>query len=696
MIANIIRNAKKYSATGDPYYSAVSLMLSMDGTDGSTTFTDSGPNALAVTATSVTISTTQSKYGGASASFNGTSSSLDVAAGITLGTSDFTLEGWIYLTSLPPNTIFNAGTIIDLRNTDTNDSMFFGITPSGSIYIYVINGNKIQSANGAIAINTWYHVAVVRKNSSTAMYLNGTQVSSSWADTTNYPAVTGRSFRIGKSVFVGYPSYLNGYIDDFRISRFARYVSNFTPPTAALPTTASSTVADPYYNYTSLLLHMDGANASTNFADSGPSALTVTAVGNAQISTSQSKYGGASGYFDGSGDYVSIPSSSLFAFGSGDFTIEFWLKTTDTAGGLLNLTGGTTGYWQLSLYNGSLYWQTTRDTTNLHIISATSVLDGAWHHIAVTRQGTTNRVYFDGSQAASATDSTNYSGSGGSLFIGRDSAGSDLNAYIDDLRITKYARYTSAFTPPAAALPDIYNPNTTLPVTGAALWLDASQQNTLFTDAGTTPVTTSGQSVYQWNDLSGNNRHAIQATSGNRPTWVPPASGQNGLGAVKILGATSNQSLSATVPASIWNNPFSVFFVFVNTATNSSKDVFIQGAAGTGGYRSVWISNASPSKVAWSQFASVLNMANTANPQAYAISLSSDAQSTSAINAITNSTSYSGTVSHISISSNTLYLGGLGTPADYTLCEMAIFPSQLTSGQLTSLNNYAKAKWGTP
>jgi hypothetical protein len=68
--------------------------------------------------------------------------------------------------------------------------------------------------------------------------------------------------------------------------------------------------------------------------------------------------------------------------------------------------------------------------------------------------------------------------------------------------------------------------------------LDASQQNTLFTDAGTTPVTTSGQSVYQWNDLSGNNRHAIQATSGNRPTWTPPASGQNGLGAMSFNGSS--------------------------------------------------------------------------------------------------------------------------------------------------------------
>ena len=317
---------------------------------------------------------------------------------------------------------------------------------------------------------------------------------------------------------------------------------------------------------------MDGANASTNFVDSGPNALAVTAVGNAQVSTAQSKYGGASGYFDGTGDYVSIPNSSLFAFGSGDFTIEFWLKTTDTAGGLLNLTGGTTGYWQLSLYNGSLYWQTTRDTTNLHIISATSVLDGAWHHIAVTRQGTTNRVYFDGSQAASATDSTNYSGSGGSLFIGRDSAGSDLNAYIDDLRISRFARYVSNFTPPAAALPDIYNPNTSLPVSGAALWLAGDDSSTLYTDAGSSAVTKSGDLVYQWSDKSGNSRNATQATSGNRPTWVAPANARNNLGAVGFDGTSQFLNLASDP---IGANDYTIEFWMKQEATTASYWVIL-------------------------------------------------------------------------------------------------------------------------
>ena len=67
------------------------------------------------------------------------------------------------------------------------------------------------------------------------------------------------------------------------------------------------TGGDPYYSAVSLLLPMDGTNGSTTFTDSSLNGLTVTAVGNAQISTTQSKYGGASGYFDGTGDYCQFP-----------------------------------------------------------------------------------------------------------------------------------------------------------------------------------------------------------------------------------------------------------------------------------------------------------------------------------------------------------------------------------------------------
>jgi hypothetical protein len=88
---------------------------------------------------------------------------------------------------------------------------------------------------------------------------------------------------------------------------------------------------DPVFNNVSLLLHGNGTNGSTTITDNSPSPKTVTAVGNAQISTAQSKFGGASIAFDGSGDYLTVLNSSQFNFGVDDFTIEAWFYRTSTA-----------------------------------------------------------------------------------------------------------------------------------------------------------------------------------------------------------------------------------------------------------------------------------------------------------------------------------------------------------------------------
>jgi hypothetical protein len=118
-------------------------------------------------------------------------------------------------------------------------------------------------------------------------------------------------------------------------------------------------------------------------------------------------------------------------------------------------------------------------------------------------------------------------------FVDSQSSTFAYNGKVDDVRITKTAR---TITVPTAAFPDLYNPYTILPVSGAALWLSAPQTSSLYTDAGATNVIKDGDAVYQWNDLSGNNRHATQTTLANRPTWLPPAKGRSGLGAISFDG----------------------------------------------------------------------------------------------------------------------------------------------------------------
>jgi hypothetical protein len=345
---------------------------------------------------------------------------------------------------------------------------------------------------------------------------------------------------------------------------------------------------DPYFSSVSLLLHMDGTNASTNFVDSGPNALAVTAVGNAQISTAQSKYGGASGYFDGSGDYLSISDATRFNFGSGDFTVEFWFYNSNSADEskclvAINNNNPSVGYAGIRVY----YWLNNTIETLIsstgsswaiiaNTAAANSVSKNAWNHYAVVRSGNTIKIFLNGTQYISDKTMTGSVYSSSSHLVGGLTVSSSViqtfNGYIDDLRITKYARYTSAFTPPAAALPDIYNPNTTLPVTGAALWLAGDDSSTLYTDAGSSAVTKSGDLVYQWSDKSGNGRNATQATSGNRPTWVAPANARNNLGAVAFDGTSQFLNLASNP---IGTNDYTIEFWMKQEATTASYWVIL-------------------------------------------------------------------------------------------------------------------------
>jgi hypothetical protein len=465
---------------------------------------------------------------------------------------------------------------------------------------------------------------------------------------------------------------------------------------------------DPYYNYTSLLLHMDGANASTNFVDSGPNALAVTAT-SSTISTTQSKYGGASGSFNGTSSYLQMgtPNDSRFLFGTGDFTIEFWMYVSAFSGSNIqtpiNNYGSTATGWniQINCVNTNNVRFSYGDTS-IALTASNTLVAAQWHHIAVTRSGTSATIWINGTASATTTNSTNIS-AGAILTIGKGATGANqyFNGYIDDLRITKYARYTSAFTPPAAALPDIYNPNTTLPVTGAALWLDASQQNTLFTDAGFSAVTTSGQSVYQWNDLSGNNRHAIQATSGNRPTWSPPASGQNGLGVTSFNGSSSFFDTSMSLNGL---SSFSIFLVAKSATSGGWQSALRQQSGFQGFFVMPWTSNGgavSPRIIlGYDGGTTTPNTVALTNGAFNLISFirNSGVSNVANVNGVLSSTRSANTAS-LSESVN-LSIGRYPQPvAEYfsgSIAEIVIFNRALSPSETSSVESYLKTKWGTP
>jgi hypothetical protein len=217
--------------------------------------------------------------------------------------------------------------------------------------------------------------------------------------------------------------------------------------------------SDPYFANVSLLLHGDGANGSTTITDSSPSPKTVTAVGNAQISTAQSKSGGSSIAFDGNEDYLDIASNSAFGYGLNDFTIEFWLYRNFSNGIQLLLdyrTGAATRVAPtLYILSNSIFYYTNGN----NVITGGNVPLAQWVHVALCRSSSSTKLYLDGVQTGSTyADTNNYITSSVRVGGGNDGATSaySLWGYIDDLRLTgeNIARYTANFTPPPAPFPD--------------------------------------------------------------------------------------------------------------------------------------------------------------------------------------------------------------------------------------------------
>jgi hypothetical protein len=232
-------------------------------------------------------------------------------------------------------------------------------------------------------------------------------------------------------------------------------------------TGSEKTPVDPQFTSVSLLLHGNGTNGSTTITDSSRFANTVTAVGNAQISTAQSKFGGASLYFDGTGDAATIPNSSDFRL-NGDFTVELWVYPVSLVGERYFVShydfGSAQRDWRFGLKSGSahLHFQfvSPNGASDNEISAGVGLTLTTWQHIAVTKSGLTSRIFINGVQQASTTSLIDLGGSSASVSVGSmlnsgtPALGAD--AYIDDFRITKgVARYTANFTPPTAPFPDI-------------------------------------------------------------------------------------------------------------------------------------------------------------------------------------------------------------------------------------------------
>jgi len=179
------------------------------------------------------ISTSVKKYGTGSIALDGTGDYLNCANPSSvihqLGTGDFTVEFWAYLT----NSGNDNGPIFDTRSSSGNGLLIRQGNGAGGIanrIDAVITGSATASS-GTISFNTWIHIAVVRSSGTLKVYYNGT----GGTGVTATGNIVGTNAYIG-AFFDGLSVNIAGYFDDFRITKgYARYTVNFTAPTAPFP-----------------------------------------------------------------------------------------------------------------------------------------------------------------------------------------------------------------------------------------------------------------------------------------------------------------------------------------------------------------------------------------------------------------------------------------------------------------------------
>lgn len=239
---------------------------------------------------------------------------------------------------------------------------------------------------------------------------------------------------------------------------------------------------------TKLILHMDGSDGSVAFTDSSPTGRAVTAVGSSQIDTTQYKFGYSSGLFNGTTDYLTVPDSDDWAFGTAPFTIDYWVRfkaiPVDVTGAAADSAGfwgqrvDATHYMAIQIFaqdDGGV----VKHAFDVHTVDGASDIQwinhvyrkagvsqafavDTWYHIALIRGWDGNPDKFmmtvNGEEAINdafninsgswpntasiATFAASYTTGGGIHYT---------NGWIDEFRVTKgVAQWTAPFTPPTS------------------------------------------------------------------------------------------------------------------------------------------------------------------------------------------------------------------------------------------------------
>ena len=368
------------------------------------------------------------------------------------GTGDFTIEGWFLVQDSAA-----IRTIFDSRTSDNSSTgLFLGINTDDTLYTYGFPSGTTVVSYGTPEPNTWHHVAVVRNGSDGLVFLDGKLVSSDVnMGSSDYTQEGGTIGQPATSFAAGLYRF-KGHISNVRVVKgTALYTSNFKPPMRELEV-VPGTIVLACQSKTDASLEKTGKTITVN----GTAVASELTPG---LLTLVPKAGGGSAItgsveFNGSTDYLGLPTTTDFTFGTNDFTIEFWLNPGENASNytiLLALTSSTASDRFEVVYHSS----TIRVYTDTATWRDTGITPskGDWHHIAFVRNYSGNSLimYINGVNRWEVTNTRDYDELFTSAKIGSyaDSSYGYLQGFLSNFRINKNtALYTDSFIPPTREL----------------------------------------------------------------------------------------------------------------------------------------------------------------------------------------------------------------------------------------------------
>ena len=411
------------------------------------------------------ISSTQAKFGGNSLFIDADGDYLTIPSnpGFKFEQQDFTIEMFIRPDDVSTtDQTSNVATILDHDQDASTAGAWFALHQNNQALVFSSNnGSNSFTSSNCLSAATWHHIAVVRMGDVMTIYCDGVAVGSA-SHSYNFSDSTTRELYIGKQVVGSGTRRFDGYVDDLRITKgVARYTKNFIPPNAAVGATLNGkNETNTTTDFTSLYLPFD-----SDLNDDSSYGHTVTASGDAAISSTQAKFGSYSLALDGTGDYLTIPSNDAFHYGNSDFTIEMfvYMSSNSSSSDPMNLISkwdDSQRSWAFELENNNrprIRFSYDGSSKNVDTTLGTDVAptSGQWHHLAFVRSGATLTAYLDGVAGSTTINlgTSSLASPTSSVYIGQRGSQRYFNGYIDDVRILKgYAKYTADFVPPTSAV----------------------------------------------------------------------------------------------------------------------------------------------------------------------------------------------------------------------------------------------------